>query len=103
MEVDLCFAAKEVGVLRRIIEDAQPVDELRRRSKVDEVRERIVIPADRSCHDTRLLAQADINAAAGFHAEIWIANDELERRVVSAPREKFLRGRRALREGRVHR
>src|SRR5947207_9665349 len=102
MEIDLRFAAKKLRVLWRVIENAQPVDELRRRSEVDEVRERIVIAADRSCHHARLLTQTDINPAAGFDTEIRIADDELERRVVSAAREKLLRGRRALREGGIH-
>jgi hypothetical protein len=103
MEIDLSFAAKEFGVLRRVIEDAQTVLKLTRRCEVDEVREGSVVTTDITGHETCLLAQTNVNPAARLDAKIWIADDELKGGIMTAAREEFLRGRRALGEGGVYR
>ena len=101
MKIHSPFAAVERRVLWGVNENLETILEFSGWREINEPVVMRVITADKSRDAAGGLSQTEINSPIDFDVEIRVADDELERRVVGAAREKFLGRRRALRIGQI--
>src|SRR4029450_1913150 len=103
MKINAPFAAVEGRVLGSVDKTLQVVFDLAGGRELDKAIVARVKTADETGDAASRSSQTKINTAVYFHVEIGIADEELERRGGWAPREKFLRRRRAWRVGEIER
>ena len=103
MKIHTPFAAVERRVLWGVNENLETILEFSGWREINEPVVMRVITADKSRDAASGLSQTEINSPIDFDVEIRVADDELERRVVGAAREKFLGRRRSLRIRQIQR
>src|SRR4029453_9641981 len=97
MKIGSGFAAVEGPFFWGVDKNLQAIFDLAGGREINEAIGALVKTADDAGDDACRFSQAKIDTAIDLHVEIGIADNELKRGVVRAPREKFFRRRRALR------